>query len=286
MVWQALDNRNMIQFDSNDIAELSGKPLLAAEDPNEMANPPKDVQEIFVGASFENAYGAAAQFLNYLFGHAQNLLPSGLDGARILDFGCGWGRMLRLIRHKPDLDVVELYGCDVDPNMVELCRRSLPRTHVAPSELFPPLIYRTGFLDVVYANSVFSHLGEMNHVAWAQEFARVVRPQGLVVVTTQAKHFLSFCEDLRTGKREIQNHWHKNLSLGFTDPNSAAKYDAGEFLYAPQSRGANPKIYGEAIVPRQFFEEHWGGFGFDLVDWFEHPDILGQNRAVLRRRNR
>ena len=275
----------MVVFDGQDIMGLSGKPLLPDDDVSALSNPPADIQETFVGASFENAYGAAAIFLNYLFDQVQSHLSQDVAGLRVLDFGCGWGRMLRLIRNKAELDGIDLYGCDVDPKMVELCRRSLPRTYVAPTGLWPPSLYRAGFFDVIYANSVFSHLGEMNHVSWAQEYARIVKPNGLVVVTTQAKHFLTFCEDLRSGKRTIQNYWHRNLSLAFTAPDSAERYDKGGFLYAPQSLGANPKVYGEAIVPRQFFEEHWGALGFDLVEWYEHPDVLGQNRAVLRRRN-
>lgn len=268
----------MITFDQTEVTALSSKPLYNGEVESLFANPPEDIQRQFVGATFSNAYGAASQFLNYLFQQFD-----GTKEARVLDFGAGWGRMLRLIRNKPELDHIDLHGCDIDRTMLELCRKTIPRTTLNPVELFPPSPYRSGFFDVIYANSVFSHLGERNHLAWAQEFARIVRPGGLVVLTTQAKHFLQVCEELRSGKRPIETIWHKNLAQGFASPSCGEQYDKGEFLYHPHTVRPNPEIYGDAIVPKAFFAEHWGTLGFDLIDWFEHPDIFGQNRAVLRR---
>jgi hypothetical protein len=147
------------------------------------------------------------------------------------------------------------------------------------------MCYRDGFFDVVYANSVFSHLGEVNHLSWAQEYARILKPGGLAVVTTQAKHFLDFCADLRTGKRPVQNYWQETLRDCFAEPGLEEKFASGQLLYAPKWKAERPMVYGEAIVPKQYFQDKWGDLGFELLDWFEHPELLGQNRAVLRLRS-
>jgi 2-polyprenyl-3-methyl-5-hydroxy-6-metoxy-1,4-benzoquinol methylase len=51
-----------------------------------------------------------------------------------------------------------------------------------------PSDYREGTFDMIYAYSVFSHLSEQCHLAWASEFARILKPGGTVCLTTQARN--------------------------------------------------------------------------------------------------
>ena len=57
--------------------------------------------------------------------------------APILDFGCGCGR---IARHWDGLDI-DLHGCDVNPRMVDWCRRNLPFGRFEVNGLEPPLPY-------------------------------------------------------------------------------------------------------------------------------------------------
>src|SRR5690606_8461027 len=57
---------------------------------------------------------------------------------RILDFGCGCGR---LIRHVHTHAAAELYGSDYNPNLIAWCRANLPFATFATNELAPPLAY-------------------------------------------------------------------------------------------------------------------------------------------------
>lgn len=258
-----------------DVKALAAMPVFEDTDTLAFHNPTKEVQERAVGGSFEPTYTEAKNFLNYVLELTfKPQMPSA-----ILDFGCGWGRMLRLLRRMPALRSVEMHGCDLNAYNLDNVRRSVPFTWLTPCDVFPPTRYHDGIFDVVYAYSVFSHLSEESHLAWAAEFARILKPGGRVCVTTQGLKLLEMCRAYRDGTKPITHQWHENLSKSFVEPDCADRFANGDFLYSATSP-QNP-TYGEAMVPKSYFEKRWGALGFEMVDWDE---TYGQNRTVMRLR--
>src|SRR5215471_67975 len=66
------------------------------------------LQEIQSRASQQTHYGQQEAFLLGFF--------LGIPPARVLDFGCGYGRHLKNLRNVPHL---ELYGCDISQKMLD-----------------------------------------------------------------------------------------------------------------------------------------------------------------------
>jgi ubiquinone/menaquinone biosynthesis C-methylase UbiE len=56
--------------------------------------------------------------------------------------------------------------------------------------LEPPLIFGDESFDLVYAISVFSHLTAPLQIGWRNELRRVLRPGGLLLLTTQGSSYL------------------------------------------------------------------------------------------------
>jgi SAM-dependent methyltransferase len=100
---------------------------------------------------------------------------------RMLDFGCGCGRV---IRHWSRLAGPEIHGCDYNPPLVRWCEANLPFAQFSVNELQPPLAYQSGLFDAAYAISVFTHLPEPLERAWIEELGRILRPGGLLLLTT------------------------------------------------------------------------------------------------------
>lgn len=98
---------------------------------------------------------------------------------RVLDFGCGCGR---IARHVARIAGPELFGVDYNPRLVGWCRRNLIGQY-AVNRLAPPLDFPDGHFDVVYLFSVFTHLRRETLAQWLNEFARVLRPGGLALAT-------------------------------------------------------------------------------------------------------
>lgn len=115
---------------------------------------------------------------------------------RILDFGCGCGRVLR---QWTDLQGVQVFGTDYQHRLVAEAHRLLPFAHVSVNGLQPPLPFLDESFDLVYSLSVFTHLDEEQQIAWRDEIRRVLRPGGLWVLTTQGD---SYVEKLNRDERD------------------------------------------------------------------------------------
>ncbi len=98
---------------------------------------------------------------------------------RILDFGCGCGR---LARHAKDLTDAEYYGVDYNARLVNWCKENLPG-HFSQNQLKPPLAFDSDFFDALYLLSVFTHLRLSTQNEWLAEYARVVKPGGIAIIT-------------------------------------------------------------------------------------------------------
>jgi SAM-dependent methyltransferase len=101
---------------------------------------------------------------------------------RVLDLGCGCGRVLR---QWSALTNVELHGVDTQEILVSEARRTVPRAQVAVNDLEPPLPYPDATFDLVYCLSVFTHLDEPVSLRWRDEIRRILKPGGYWIVTTQ-----------------------------------------------------------------------------------------------------
>ena len=99
----------------------------------------------------------------------------------VLDFGCGCGRTISWLGlDHPEKD---LHGTDIDDEAVDWCRANLPLPQFRTNGQEPPLEYSAETFDLVYAISVFTHLPERYQLLWLEEFRRILRPGGVLVLT-------------------------------------------------------------------------------------------------------
>jgi SAM-dependent methyltransferase len=109
------------------------------------------------------------------------------DFERVLDFGCGCGRLLR---HWRELTKVKIFGTDMQLRLLRECRRVLPFAHVAVNGPEPPLPFADASFDLVYSLSVFTHLDERQQLLWRDEIRRILKPDGLWLLTTQGEAYM------------------------------------------------------------------------------------------------
>jgi 2-polyprenyl-3-methyl-5-hydroxy-6-metoxy-1,4-benzoquinol methylase len=240
------------------------------------------MQRYTVGSSGIAALQEGANFYRvvkqYLERHHRVLMPT----SRVLDFGCGWGRYTRFFLK--DVLADNLYGADVDPAMIEVCRSSFSYGHFDTVQPFPPTTYQNDTFDLIIAYSVFSHLSPEAADAWIHEFSRILAPGGMLLVTTQGRSFIDFCREIRESGKD-DHPWYLNLARSFVDATACQQaYDRGELLFAPTGGGdARPStFYGEALVPRQHAESVWGQW-LSFRDFVDDRAFLPQALIVMQK---
>lgn len=119
----------------------------------------------------------------------------------ILDFGCGCGRVLR---HWQDLRGTTVHGSDYNPKGVEWVAANLPWVTAHVNGLKPPLPFADASFDFVYALSVFTHLPADLQASWIAELRRVLRPGGILAISTMGAAYANRLspEELRAFERD------------------------------------------------------------------------------------
>ncbi|GAB4244277.1 MAG: hypothetical protein Kow0027_03880 [Saprospiraceae bacterium] len=82
-----------------------------------------------------------------------------LSDKKILDWGCGPGR---IIRHLPEVinNNCEFFGTDYNPASIEWCSANLPGIHFYNNSLNAQLPFPENTMDLIFGISIFTHLSE------------------------------------------------------------------------------------------------------------------------------
>lgn len=165
--------------------------------------------EIFVTQGTRMAQVLAREVVEF-FGEFREAL-------RILDFGCGVGRVLLPISrtHK-----ARWAGCDVNKGAIDYLKRAVPEIKTAQTNFRPPLPFDDNSFDCVYSISIWTHLAMDMQLPWLAEIRRILRPGGLALISTSGGHVV----DVR--RRRGDPGW-SNLS--------SKDLDEAGYLYRPLS---------------------------------------------------
>jgi SAM-dependent methyltransferase len=184
----------------------------------------------------------------------------------VLDWGSGCGRIARYAAPSRSGSLV---GCDVDAENVKWCNENLPGKYFH-TDMRPPLRFGDGEFDLVYGVSVFTHFREELQDAWLSELRRIVRPRGIVMVTTHGQTAIDFAGLRPTEFVALQEA--VNINGHFT----ASKND--QLDGAVDSSGEYVNVFHST----RYLRKHWS-------EWFEVLAIVPgyiytHDLVILRRR--
>jgi SAM-dependent methyltransferase len=198
-----------------------------------------------------------------------------LGELEILDFGCGWGRILRLLER--DVAPWRMWGVDVSEDLVRISREVNPKIPVLWGKPLPPSPLAGSSFDLIYAQSVFSHLDEEAHRAWMDEFVRLLRPGGFVVLTTFSRNQILTAARKRAGGNVDFSA--PGVHHAFPDTAAAlAAFDAGQFCHSSTGHDTLAH-YGSSCVPEKWVRENWPA-ALRISHYLDDRDIYPQNVLV------
>ena len=110
-----------------------------------------------------------------------------LRESRVLDFGCGWGRLTRYLAR--DVAPGNLFGCDPDPEILAVCEQTRVPARLARSEQVPSALPFREKFDLIFAFSVFTHLSEQGHERCLRAIHDALERSGVLIVTVRPAAF-------------------------------------------------------------------------------------------------
>lgn len=222
--------------------------------------PPAHLKERIGGAENYAQIGAGA--VGLVLTHLRSMKPLA-ELTRILDWGCGSGRVARHLAKC--VDPARVYGCDIDPEAIRWARANIPGPRFDTVPPTPPTAYDPGSFDAVYGISVMTHLDEETQLAWLAELRRVTRPGAVLLLSVLG-------EAMRESRMpsQLRAQYERTGFAAFT-PDYEREQGFREFTA--------PEYYKESFHSPAYIERVWGR-SFELV---EYVKTRGQDLVLMRR---
>ena len=236
--------------------------------------PPPEMRFKVAGADDEAQFDASG--LQSITDFTRAVAGLGLtlaDFPRVLEWGCGSGRILRHFPFDPARQ--EVYGCDIDAGMIEWLGAAMPELKVATTGGLPPLPYADGQFDLIINHSVLSHLDAAYQDAWLTELKRILAPEGVLILTVQGPYALAKWEASLPGGPEMDTA----IRAARTAVDTAGVYFLADDAWA----GRFPKYYQSTFHAPWYVFEHWSGW-FDIASYIPRGSLTHQDMVVLRHR--
>ena len=161
-------------------------------------------------------------------------LGRSLENATVLDFGCGWGRILRAMLYYSSPK--RLFGCDPLEISLEECRKCNLPAQLALSDFLPTsLPFQLQSFDLIYCFSVFTHTSERATAAALNTLRRYIKDSGLLVMTIRPIEYwdLLIPEQQQTIGVEAKRQSHRARGFAFA-PHNRVPID-GDVTYGDTS---------------------------------------------------
>jgi SAM-dependent methyltransferase len=200
-----------------------------------------EVQRNWTGSNGETLLRQTCAFVRSAAFNYTKFTGRTLGGASILDYGCGYGRIARLMYYFSDPS--NLIGVDPWDRSIAICREDgLGKNFLQSAYLPTELPVGTAAFDFIYSFSVFTHLSERATRMSLSVLAKYLKPGGLLAITIRPV--------------EYWPHDPSALKAGAVERQIALHRENG-FSFLPHDRPAvdNDVTYGDTSLTTEWLAE-------------------------------
>jgi ubiquinone/menaquinone biosynthesis C-methylase UbiE len=149
--------------------------------------PPDDIQDNWTGNHGIALLGQSLAFTKTVIDGYGELIGKDLKRSVVLDYGCGWGRLIRLLYKHVPYD--KIYGVDPWDKSIELCKQYGVKANLAICDYVPDSLPFDQQFDLIFAFSVFTHLSEKTAKTVFSTMRKYIHDDGILVITIRPKKY-------------------------------------------------------------------------------------------------
>jgi SAM-dependent methyltransferase len=142
--------------------------------------------------NWQSYYDSGKEHARFIANWINECNSADSDVLRVCEWGCGPGRVIRHLYSYVNHKTVEIYGTDYNEETISWCKKNIHQISFLHNGIEPPLPFGSHFFDCIYAISVLTHLSEEAHYAWIRELFRVLKTNGIVILTTHGNNYLKY----------------------------------------------------------------------------------------------
>ena len=204
-------------------------------------------------------YNAFRGFESLLARHGVPYRP----GMRLLDWGCGHGRVAR--HFIQNWLGAEITGADIDAENIAWCQANLHGGRFLTAPLWPPLDLPDACFDAVIGLSVMTHLTAEAQRAWLGEIRRILKPGGVALISFGGDGAASFASFHHTPAWWAR--WRETgFDDGLADPALAGKIADAEYYRVTHQTARQARAAWSAVMPVVAIEPQ--AFGYQDIAVF------------------
>ena len=206
------------------------------------------VQDNWTGCHGEALLWQSVAFVKSLVSGYAAVTGKKIQEAVVLDYGCGWGRIVRLLYKF--LPLHNIYAVDPWDESIELCRLHNLKGQLAVSDWVPKSLPFDRQFDLVFAFSVFTHLSEKTCRIVLSTLRRHIAPNGLLLITIRPKEY-----------------WHHHDG-GVLASSMINRHDETGYAFTPHNRAPidGDITYGDTSVSLAYIESNFRQWQIEAVE--------------------
>jgi hypothetical protein len=216
-------------------------------------------QDMWTGTHGLALLSQSLAFVKTLVSNYSSMTGKNIERAVVLDYGCGWGRLIRLMYKYVSFE--NIYAVDPWDKSIDVCKQHGVKANIALSDWVPKSLPFERQFDLIYAFSVFTHLSEKTMHVVLTTLRNYIAKTGLLVLTIRPKEYWSIANE------------------GQFAPSMVRLHDETGFAFKPHNRPAiaGDITYGDVSISLAYFERHFPQWRLIKVDY----NIVDAHQVIL-----
>lgn len=174
-----------------------------------------------------------------------------LSKMKVLDYGCGWGRLMRMLYRYVPAD--HITGLDPWPPSLDRCAQTRVKGELKQIDYIPKSLPVKGPFDLIFAYSVFTHISERAQTAALKAMRNVIAKDGLLALTIRQVNYWEQAPDTDTATRKMLLEAHTRNGFAFHRHSDEATDRATD--------------YGDTSQTLDYIRRNWTDWKLVEVDW-------------------